>query len=110
MAREPDLIRSRSPTCTPGPAGPLLPAVHEGDVFVAVYGPPQGATLLGTARIVGLNARGKALTSFPARIGATGDEVAWLDTAPDGRIWALLWTDVPESGLASTLVPLTPAP
>jgi hypothetical protein len=104
--RLPGTVAIECRTCTPGPAAPLNAGVTAGKVFVAVY---LGADQQ-TARIVGLNLHGRPLAGFPKGIGKSGDEVAWLRTGPDGRVWALLLTDTGGYGDASTLVPLTSAP
>jgi hypothetical protein len=80
--------------CTPGPAGPLAPAVGKRAVYVGAY---RG----GRPRVMVMERGGSMPSDAQRRLGKTGDALEWLRIAPTGRVWALLtrWNDDAEQTL-----------
>jgi len=82
-----DQVARTCMSCTPGPAGPLTPAVG-----ISVYVPAYhgAASSDGQPRIEVLDAHGQSATSWNGLIGAAGDELHSLQVAPGGHVWALI--------------------
>ena len=88
------------PACTPGPAGPLAPAIGERGIYVAGYRRDR-------PRLMALARDGALMKGRQKAIGKTGDDVEWVRIAPNGRVWMLLsrWSDETES-TSGLLVPV----
>lgn len=88
------------PDCTPGPTGPLDPAVGKRGIYVAAYRADR-------PRLMALDRDGTLPKARQHAFGKVGDTVEWLRAAPDGRIWALLtrWSDEAQATM-SFLVPV----
>lgn len=88
----PGTVAIDCPTCTPGPAAPIPPVVGRTGIYVAAYGPRTTDGASGAPRVAVFR-RGGGLPASQQVIGASGNEVAWLRMAPDGRVFALLTHD-----------------
>jgi len=77
--------------CTPGPAGPLDPAIGRKGIWVAAYRGDR-------PRVVGIARDGSMPKGWQHAVGKKGDGIHWIRTAPDGRVWMLLdrWVDAGE--------------
>jgi hypothetical protein len=78
--------------CTEGLEGPVDPSVGRSVVYLAAYLGSTPGGLGGQPQIVALDLQGKPRTSLSRRIGAPGDVIQWIRTAPDGRVWVELST------------------
>ena len=88
------------PGCTPGPAGPLAPAIGARGTYVAAYRRDR-------PRIMVLVRDGSLPKGRQKAIGKKGDDVEWVRIAPNGRVWALLsrWSNETEA-ISGLLVPV----
>jgi hypothetical protein len=88
------------PSCTPGPAGPLAPAIGERGIYVAGYRRDR-------PRLMVLARDGSLPKGRQKSIGKTGDDVEWVRIAPTGRVWMLLsrWSNETQS-TSGLLVPI----
>ncbi len=96
----PGTVAINCPTCTPGPAAPVLPAADGSRIYIGAYGPSVGG-VRGSPHVVVVDPRGRVVAQTV--IGTPGDELAWLRVA-DGRVWALLTRDTGGVGGTATLV------
>ena len=80
--------------CTPGPEGPLAPAVGKRAVYVGAYrgAVPRGRSH-GQPSVMVIERDGSMSSESQRRIGTRHDELGWLRIAPTGRVWALLISD-----------------
>ena len=93
-----EVAMSCSP-CTPGPGGPLAPAVSERAVYVGGYsGVSRGMN--GQPHVMVVERDGSMPSDAQRLIGTAGDELRWLRVAPTGRVWALL---ISQDGSTGTL-------
>jgi hypothetical protein len=80
--------------CTPGPGGPLDPAVGERAVYIGAYQGTEGHGTDGTSarqpRVMVVERDGSMPPDAQRLIGKAGDGLQWLRIAPTGRVWALL--------------------
>lgn len=79
--------------CTPGPGGPMDPAVGKQAVYVGAY---QGEQASGTdgkttmqPRVMVVERDGSMPSDAQLLIGKVGDALSWVRIAPTGRVWAL---------------------
>ena len=88
------------PSCTPGPAGPLAPAIGARGIYVAGYRRDR-------PRLMVLMRDGSLPKARQKAVGKTGDDVEWVRIASDGRVWMLLsrWSNESES-VSGLLVPV----
>ena len=88
------------PSCTPGPAGPLAPAIGARGLYVAGYRRDR-------PRLMVLMRDGSLPKARQNAVGKTGDDVEWVRIAPTGRVWMLLsrWSNENES-VSGLLVPV----
>ena len=88
------------PSCTPGPAGPLAPAIGARGTYVAGYRRDR-------PRIMVLMRDGSMPKGRQKAIGKTGDDVEWVRIAPNGRVWVLLsrWSNETQA-ISGLLVPV----
>ncbi len=86
--------------CTPGPAGPMSPAVGEKGIYVAAYGPKR-------PRIVAIDRAGQLPKGWQKAVGKKGDVIAWIRVAPTGHVWVALtrYVDATETTVG-LLVPV----
>jgi hypothetical protein len=76
--------------CTPGPGGPVAPAVGERAVYVGGYGGGSQGPTHGQPQVMVVERDGSMPPDAQRQIGTAGDELRWLRIAPTGRVWALL--------------------
>ena len=86
--------------CTPGPGGPVAPAVGEQAVYVGGYSGASTGAMEGQPQVMVVERDGSMPAEAQRMIGAAGDELGWLRIAPTGRVWALL---VSQDGTSATL-------
>jgi len=83
--------------CTPGPGGPMDPAVGERAVYIGAYqgdlgGPGTEGTNTVQPRMMVVERDGSMPSDAQLLIGKVGDTLSWLRIAPTGRVWALtIW-------------------
>jgi hypothetical protein len=77
--------------CTPGPGGPLDPAVGRKGIWVAAYRRER-------PRVVGIARDGSMPKGWQHTVGERGDGIEWIRTAPTGRVWMLLGRWVETGG------------
>ena len=76
--------------CTEGLEGPVDPSVGRSAEYLTVYLGSTPGGLGGQPQIVALDLQGKPRASLSRGIGAPGDVIQWIRTAPDGRVWVEL--------------------
>ena len=88
------------PGCTPGPAGPLAPAIGERGIYVAGYRRDR-------PRLMVLMRDGALPKGRQKAVGKTGDDVEWVRIAPSGRVWMLLsrWSNETQA-ISGLMVPV----
>jgi hypothetical protein len=80
--------------CTPGPGGPMDPAVGGQTVYIGAYEGDWGGGTDGTStrrpRVMVVERDGSMPSGSQLLVGDVGDRLRWLRISPTGRVWALV--------------------
>jgi hypothetical protein len=78
----PGTLAVACPSCTPGSAAPLDPAVGADGVYIPVYRAAEKGP-----GVVAFSRDGSSRTGWEAPAADAGSEIGWIRIAPNGRVW-----------------------